>query len=304
MSAICEDRNGNFWVGTRSALYNFNIEKGNFSLAKGKPGELNKLSGKSINVIYQDKQNNLWIGTGHMSLSNGGLNLFDPSSGTIKQFVHDPLNPGSLVQNRVIAIYQDKLGNHWIGTDGGLDKFDFTNQTFIHFKHDNHNANSLNSDYIRDISEDDDGNLLIGTWDGGLNKYNLKSGKSSEYSLNMNKNDNPNINKNSLYKDHSGIIWIGTRDGLYKITPRPKSFFRAQNSVKNAERIRNILKGLSIFGMYRDNKGVIWIGSDDGVKSINPDLSIGPAFLKGISGLLSSKIKVINSGLVRSEVSM
>ena len=184
-----------------------------------------------------------------------------------------------------MAIYQDKLENLWIGTNGGLDKFDFTNQTFIHFKHNDHNANSLNSNAIKCISEDDGGNLLIGTLGGGLNKYNLKTGKFSTYSLN-NRNENKNINVMSLYMDHSGIIWLGTyNNGLYKIVTQSKSFFRAQNSVINSERIRNILKGLSISAIYRDNRGIIWIESSDGAKSINPNLSIGPAFLNGIPGL-------------------
>jgi signal transduction histidine kinase/ligand-binding sensor domain-containing protein/DNA-binding response OmpR family regulator len=291
IQTICEDRNENFWIGTRSALYNFNIKKGIFTLVKDKSGGLNKLNGKYIGVIYRDKIGNLWIGTGSYLRSDGGLNLFDPSSGAFKQFVHDPSNSESLQQNWVTSIYQDRPGNLWIGTNDGLDKFDFANQNFIHFKHDDHNPNSLSSDAIKCISEDDNGNLLIGTWAGGLDKYNLKSGKYSVYSLGKNEVDNKNINVLSLYVDHSGIIWAGTfNDGLYKIVPRSKSFLRAQNSVKNSERIGNTLN-LSINAMYRNNKGVIWIGSSDGVKSIKPDLSMGPSFLKGISGLNNSIFK-------------
>ncbi len=288
---ICEDKKGNFWIGTRSALYNFNIKEGIFTLVKDKSGELNKLNGKYIGVIYQDKTGNLWIGTGTYLRSDGGLNLFDPSSGIIKQFVHNPSNPKSLQQNWVTSIFQDKLGNLWIGTNEGLDKFEFANQTFIHFTHDDHNPNSLSSNDIKCISEDDSGNLLIATWGGGVNKYNLQSGKFSSYSLNDNQSENQNMNILSLYMDHSGIIWVGTfNDGLYKLVLRSKSFLRAQNSVKNAERIGNI-SNLSINAMYRDDNGVIWIGSSDGVKSINPDFSTGPAFLKGISALNNSIFK-------------
>ena len=286
IKSLCENRNGNLWVGTRSGLYNFNTEKGTFNLIKGKQGQPNALNGKSIGVIYQDKTGNLWIGTGGYKSKNGGLFFFDPSSGIIKHFVHDPSNPKSLAENWVTAIYQDKPGNLWIGTNGGLDKFDFTNQTFIHFKHNDHNANSLNSNAIKCISEDDDGNLFIGTWDGGLNKYNLKAEKFSSYLLNNNRNENKNVNVSSLFVDHSGIMWLGTyHNGLYKIVTQSKSFFRAQNSVINSEKIRNLLKGLSINAIYRDNRGIIWIESSDGVKSINPDLSIGSAFLNGIPGL-------------------
>ncbi|MGA9291851.1 MAG: two-component regulator propeller domain-containing protein [Ignavibacteriaceae bacterium] len=286
IKSLCKSRNGNLWVGTRSGLYNFNTQKGTFNLIKGKQGQSNILTGKSIGVIYEDEKGNLWIGTGAYKSKEGGLFLFDLSSGIIKQFVHDPSNTKSLAENWVTAIYQDKLGNLWIGTNGGLDKFDFTNQAFIHFKYNDHNANSLNSNAIKCISEDSDGNLIIGTWGGGLNKYNLKSEKFFSYSLNNNLSKNENINESSLFVDHSGIIWMGTySNGLYKIVTQPKSLSRAQNSVINSERIKNILRGLSISAIYRDNNGIIWIESSDGVKSINPDLSIGSDFLNGIPGL-------------------
>ncbi len=286
IKSLCKSRNGNLWVGTRSGLYNFNTKKGKFNLIKGKLGQPNTLIGKSIGVIYEDEKGNLWIGTGAYKSKEGGLFFFDLSSGIIKLFVHDPSNIKSLAENWVTAIYQDKLGNLWIGTNGGLDKFDFTNQAFIHFKHNDHNANSLSSNNIKCISEDGDGNLFIGTWGGGLNKYNLKSEKFFSYSLNNNLSKNENINESSLFVDHAGIIWIGTySNGLYKIVAQPKSLSRAQNSVINSERVKNILSGLSISAIYRDNNGIIWIESSDGVKSINPDLSIGSDFLNGIPGL-------------------
>ena len=281
---IYEDMSGNFWIGTRDGLYSFNIDKGIFTKVKGDPNEQNKLSCNSISVIYQDKTGKLWIGTGDYLLQDGGLNLLNPKSGMVKQFVHDPLNSKSLSNNWVTSIYQDKQGNLWIGTNSGLDKFDFAKQTFIHFGNENHIANTLNGDAVRSISEDDDGNLLIGTYTGRIIKSDLRSGKFYVYSLNNNENHNQSIKEKFMYYDNSGIIWVGTwNDGLFKITLEPKSIFRSQNSVKNAKELGDRFIGLDIKTMYRDNKGIIWIGTtNNGVNSINPDLSIGTSFLSDI----------------------
>ncbi len=289
--AIYEDRSGNLWVGTAYGLYSFNADKGIFTLIKGDPNEQNKLSSNSISVIYQDKTGKLWIGTGEYLLQEGGLNLLDLSSGIVKQFFHDPLNSNSLSNNWITAIYQDTQGNLWIGTGkGGLNKFDFANQTFSHFRNENNEDYTLNGDAVTCISEDDYGNLIIGTFTGRIIKSDLRSGKFSVYSLNNSENYNQRIKEKFMYYDNSGIIWVGTwDDGLFKITLQPKSIFRSQNSVKNAKELGDRLKELDITTIYRDNKGVIWIGTTkNGVKSINPDLGMGPSFFNDISNTNNS----------------
>jgi ligand-binding sensor domain-containing protein len=66
----------------------------------------------------------------------------------------------------IAAIYRDKSGLLWIGTQEGLYKFDGPNP--ILFNSDGNNENWIPSSDIRGIAEDIDGSLLVATHGGGL----------------------------------------------------------------------------------------------------------------------------------------
>jgi len=72
------------------------------------------ISHNAAMVIYEDKQENLWIGT-----EGGGLNNFNRDSGKFIRYVHDPDKPGTIPNNEVKSIFEDSQGNLWVGTVGG-----------------------------------------------------------------------------------------------------------------------------------------------------------------------------------------
>lgn len=75
-----------------------------------------------------------------------------------------------LIGNRVTAIYQDKVGDMWFGTEAGLSRFD--GQTFQNFT----TADGLANNEISVILQDQAGDLWIGTGGpasdgGGISRY-------------------------------------------------------------------------------------------------------------------------------------
>ncbi|MFT4930069.1 MAG: ligand-binding sensor domain-containing protein, partial [Phenylobacterium sp.] len=74
----------------------------------------------------------------------------------------DPLaQQAQLSQSTVNALWQDKLGFMWIGTQGGLNRYD--GYTMKVFRHDPDDANSLSANWINDIYQDQQGLLWIAT---------------------------------------------------------------------------------------------------------------------------------------------
>ena len=69
----------------------------------------------TVTAIVQSHDGYLWLGT-----YNGGLNRFDPVSGTFTHLGHDAREPGSLDSDRVYAIYEDRSGDLWVGTASGI----------------------------------------------------------------------------------------------------------------------------------------------------------------------------------------
>jgi ligand-binding sensor domain-containing protein len=125
------DRSGNLWIATRNGLNIFHREKNRFErfFADGKE---NRFPGDSqINTIHQSRsENNIyWIGT-----TKSGLVRWNFTENSFKQFMNDPKDSRSLSHNWVWTIYEDSIGNLWIGTlGGGLNKFDPQTELFTRY---------------------------------------------------------------------------------------------------------------------------------------------------------------------------
>ena len=61
----------------------------------------------------------LWIGT-----QRGGLNRFDPATGTASHYLHDPTQAGGVSSNTIVEIYRDPAGILWLATWSGFDRLD------------------------------------------------------------------------------------------------------------------------------------------------------------------------------------
>lgn len=101
VKVICEDREKNLWVGTRSALYFLKDEQ--FTRYTTKEG----LSGNMVKAILEDHNGNIWIGT------DSGLSQWN--SGQFTSYTTDQ----GLSANSISSIYEDADNVLWVGTEGG-----------------------------------------------------------------------------------------------------------------------------------------------------------------------------------------
>ena len=100
------------WIGTESGGINKLAPKRlsihNYIHDKEIPSSL---SDNPVNVIYEDKEKNLWVGT-----VEGGLNLKKQG---IEQFLHYRWERGEISHNSVSSLASDNQGQLWVGTWGG-----------------------------------------------------------------------------------------------------------------------------------------------------------------------------------------
>ncbi len=96
----------------------------------------NGLSNSSINTIFQDSENILWVGTWD------GLNRFDGSEFTI--FTPELNNPNSLSNQVVLNITEDRYGYIWINTMHGINRYDKNTNNFKSFFWGRKNKTPLN----------------------------------------------------------------------------------------------------------------------------------------------------------------
>lgn len=137
--ALSGDRNGNIWFGTQKGLFKLKGDDlQSFTTEHGLPS-------KTVNYIYEDSKNNLWI-----SAYRRGLVRYREDGTFITLSETD-----GLVNNSVTCIYEDGDSVLWIGTVGGLSRFKdgkFTNFT---------RKDGLFNNNIYQILEDNSGYLWM-----------------------------------------------------------------------------------------------------------------------------------------------
>ena len=280
VKTVFEDRSGNIWIGTYGGgLNRFNNDIEQFERFFHEPENPASLSDNFINVIYEDKYGAIWIGT-ETGLNKILWNRSEDSSISFERFFHDPADSSSLSNNRVTSIVEDGEGRLWVGTDNGLNMLlaynSVTNQpAFVHFKYDESNPLSLSSNEILSMCKDATGALWIGTKDG-LNKFKSEGENTSLVEFFRYKSDKNNPTSLcsdevlSLFGDPSGVVWIGTKNGLNKFIPK-------KNSTSEPEFIRyksdpNDPKTISSNEIHTINKissGVLWIGTHFGLNKLD-----------------------------------
>ena len=180
VEALFVDHEGTLWISTwAGGLSRFDAETETFTYYPHNPvnakGTGGGAIGSKVNVIMEDRQGRLWVGTGA-----GAVSRFDPDGETVTYFFDDPANPDNPSHNSIRALYADTHGDLWIGTGepfasertgGGLLRFDPETGNYHRYKHDPDDEQSLLDDRIGAIMEDRAGTLYVGTCRSGLHRY-------------------------------------------------------------------------------------------------------------------------------------
>jgi ligand-binding sensor domain-containing protein/serine phosphatase RsbU (regulator of sigma subunit) len=269
---MLKDSEGHIWIGTDGGLCRYDGKTfTSFTTAHGLPND-------RILCLYEDGGKNIWSGT------QKGACRFDGSTFTT-------LNADDgLIQNRVRAIAQDHLGNMWFGTKSGASKYDGV--SFQSFNEDQGLSNSR----IRSMILDSSGNLWFGTFFGGINKYS-----GTQFIHYTAKDGLVNDQILSISSSADDVLWLGTFAGAERLAidetghPIETSFHRA-DSLITAEvhdivedqfslrwfatdegllvfngdalvmpEMKDLLTSDKITSLYEAEKGVMWIGTEEGL---------------------------------------
>ena len=170
-----------------------------------------------------------------------------------------------LSQSDINCIYQDEIGYMWFGTHDGLNKFD--GYDFTVYNPDKKRSGTINSNLIFDIEGDYDGNLWIGTTGSGLNFFDKKTGKFTQYRYSEDDNNSlSNDHITTLFRDSKKRLWIGTNEGLNML-----DLSKDRDSIKfnryNPEQDPFVTgwDGNAIYTIFEDSQERIWIGGHDGL---------------------------------------
>ena len=282
INGITQDPDGYMWFAdmTKSCITRYDGYR--MVSFRHDPLNTNSLGGTYPETIVSDFAGNIWVGFYGM-----GLDMYNPKTDSFVHFRHNKNEPSGLSNDTVTALLVDREGALWVGTYGGLDRFDPKTRTFSHYPHKPYDATSLSSNTIRALYEDRQGTIWVGTgspWeyyrstDGGLNRFNKKTGKFTRY-LHDPKNPESIINNKvrAIFEDSKGNFWVGTAgDGLHTMNRLTGSFTRHTYEPSDPDKLsrppfkKNILHEHITF-ITEDVTGSIWIGTyESGINHFDP----------------------------------
>ncbi|MFN8258925.1 MAG: two-component regulator propeller domain-containing protein [Bacteroidales bacterium] len=254
---------GKYWIGMHTGgLNTVQISGNNYNITRyEKTGDSTGICNNQVNTILIDKSDFLWIGT------RDGLNkMIDTANNQKPYFITYKKNfndSNSLSDNYITCLYQDHLGNIWIGTyNSGLNCLDTKTGKIKTFITNPGNPNSLSSNSINTIFEDHLGNLWIGTAGGGLNKKGKDENTFSSYFM---KNGLLSNDIKAILEDYQGNLWISSAKGITK-------FDTSTGAIVNFDvRDGMLADGFNKISAFQDLDGWMYFGTSSGLVYFQPE---------------------------------
>jgi ligand-binding sensor domain-containing protein/signal transduction histidine kinase len=281
IKALVESANGYLWVWTDQGLARLS-EEGRFVDAIAKTG----LQASAITAVTTDGQGEVWVMTHESVVSYFGGHWGSPvlqqqqepvfpkdSAEFIQEvtgevavatkattrvlhgdFVVARLTTGhELPGSRIQALFRDREGSLWIGTNGGLARWVAGKLQLMPV------TDPLATASVLALMEDREGNLWVGTETGGLHilrdqrfrTLGAREGLSSDAAT-------------AVVEDGAGTLWVGTSGGglnaLRESTDR-------KNFVKSYTVSDGLLSDV-ILSLAAAPNGDLWVGTPDGLNRI------------------------------------
>ena len=265
---LLETASGELLVGTmRNGLFVVSPggEVKHFTRSEG-------LSSDQIRSLVQDREGNVWIGTGD------GLNTMR------RRKVQMLIAPDRWKGYKVLGFAPDRDGSVWVGTQGaGLYHCQGPDWTTYD------SANGLASMFVWSLLERKSGELLVGSWNNGIvSRRDGRFAAGGELA-------HLQIPAVALYEDAQGCLWVGTQDGLAFFADGRLNWVagKEQFKIPDVRAIAEATDGSIWFGLlggglgrlangkvtafgkadglasdfvqalYADPDGVVWVGTTD-----------------------------------------
>ncbi|MGO4770490.1 two-component regulator propeller domain-containing protein [Flavobacterium sp. W22_SRS_FK3] len=219
--SVYVDKFKRVWVGTKNqGVYMLFLKENRFEKIPIKGFDY-------VKEIFEDKKGNIWVG----SYDKGSVAkiTLDNKGTIVKMNTYTLSVPYSNEKNPYINfIYEDFKADIFVGTRRGLYKLDKKNDQFVNLYIENKEIRGNLGPYFLSVAQAPDGKYWVGTLGGLLvcdQLENIQKGNYKWYYSVL--SDNTSLVDNlvsALYFDASGVLWIGTEDGLDKYDPYENQF--------------------------------------------------------------------------------
>jgi len=254
LTAMAQDSNGLFWLGTQNGLFMWDGYR--FRGVPVDPTQRGTLPDGFINVLHKDRQGRLWVG-----MAAGGLARLDPATGRPSLVEIGAAGPSRM---NVLSMCDDAQGGLWIGTAAGLSHVD--SDGVAAGRNSEAFAQGFAGERVNAVVQDDSGTLWIGTARGLFAAQPQATGRTP-VPLPDAANGAPSVTR--LMIDGAGRLWIGTRSHGVFVAARGA---RSATQVRDTDVGDRRLEGDTVRAMLDLGDGRVWIGTlGGGIVEVHPD---------------------------------
>ncbi|MFH4966515.1 response regulator [Gaetbulibacter sp. M235] len=214
------------------------IDKSNIFDAKYSTEQLdntNGLSNSSVNTIFQDSENLLWIGTWD------GLNRYDGNS--FKIFRPELNNENSLTNQVILKIDEDNTGHIWVLTVHGLNRYDKKSNTFTRYYFSRKDKPPFSESEFN-MALDDSKIVFCAVKDWGIGYFNGDTFKLLEI-----KNLPSNAINKMVFTQTGELLLLLDNNELYSLKIKTN-----EEGVKTVSQVEKILTSVKDIGILSKNK--------------------------------------------------
>jgi ligand-binding sensor domain-containing protein len=246
-----EDLNGLIYITSEfSAVHIYNPVTGESKLLDRTEGGLNSASIKT--KVLPLSSDEIWIGT-----DGGGINVYNPKTGSMQYLMVDTRSNFSLSGNAIFKIYQDRDKNIWVGHFGsGISVWKRNKEKFTSYAHNPFNPASINKEVVSGIFEDSKGRIWIGQDGGGLSLFHEES-KTFEHFRRI-AGDPGSLTSDvilGINEDPDGNLLLGTYSGgLMVFNPDTKRVIKAYYAGDG-------MASNHVWNIFKDSKGRYWLAT-------------------------------------------
>ena len=248
------------WVGTRSQGA-FVIEPDSVTatpLHRLVHGGSRGLARAAIGSMAQAGPDDLWLGT-----DGDGILRVDTRRWQLRHVRHQPRAATSLADNDIAALYRDRSGLVWVGTDTGLSQHDAQQSaisTWLGGTDDGQGISHRNVPFVLPMP---DGRVWLSVGDGGIDVVRPESGRVARMRPDASspRSALPPGRVLCMVPAPSGEIYIGTQRGLYKADAAGRVIRRLEVPGRSST--------ASVWTMAMQGSR-LWLGGLDGLWAVDP----------------------------------
>jgi signal transduction histidine kinase/ligand-binding sensor domain-containing protein len=170
-----------------------------------------------INYFLKDRNGNQWI------FSYQGIYIKKATDLEYQkpQFEFEP-GDENRIKSTTYALESDKHGL-WILTNDMLFLYDYKTNKINRVGNDKSKGDIFGTQDINSIYEDPSGLVWVGTWQGGLSRFNVESGKIKTYTIN---DGLPSMSIQAIIADENNqSLWLSTFEGLSRFDIPTEKFY-------------------------------------------------------------------------------